>query len=281
MRSLILLIIRYHFFILFIFIETYCTYLIVQNNHFHRAGFLNSANSVAANILNTISNVREYVSLKSENESLARENAELLGQMASGNLQITLDSLTLRDSLYIESDSTYKVYEYTTARIINNSVNRRNNYLTLDKGALLGIESEMGVISSNGVVGIIKNVSPHFSTVMSVLHKDIRLSTKLKKSEFFGSLSWDGTDPASATLSDIPKNAIIGLGDTVVTTGYSSIFPEGIMIGIVEKSRIDQGDNFHTITIRLTTNFSNLTHVYIVKNNLREERKNIEEVSHD
>ena len=133
--------------------------------------------------------------------------------------------------------------------MINNSVNKRNNYLTLDKGSEHGIKSEMGVISSTGVVGIVKDVSAHYCTVMSLLHKNTRLSARFRNSGYFGSVTWDGDDPTKAQLNEIPKHVTFNVGDTIVATRYSSIFPEGVIIGAVSGSSSTPGGNFHQIEL--------------------------------
>jgi rod shape-determining protein MreC len=270
MRNLFLLIWKYYFFILFVLFEIACAYLLIKNNNYHRSGFINSSNKVAAEMLSTVNSINEFINLKTVNEHLARENAEIMSMLPESYYSLNPDTGLLADTL------TKQHYIYITAKVINNSVNRRNNYLTLDKGALHGIEPELGVVSSTGLVGIVKDVSEHFCTVKSLLHKQSSISAKLKGSGFFGSLVWRGQDPAVATLQDIPKNAVVEIGDSIVTTGYSTIFPEGLMIGTVKEHVIKQGDNFYLITVNLSTNFHTLSHVYVIENLFREERKNLE-----
>jgi rod shape-determining protein MreC len=172
----------------------------------------------------------------------------------------------------------HQQYSFITAKVINNSVNRRNNYLTLNAGSLQGIKPEMGVISSEGIVGIVKDTSKHFCSVMSFLHKDSKISAKLKKSGYIGSLVWDGYDASRASLKDIALHVQFAKGDTIVTSSYSSIFPEDIMIGRVEDFETKAGDNFYDITIRLSTDFSKLSYVYIVNNVLKEEQQQLEQI---
>lgn len=275
MRNLFLLIWKYYFFILFVIFEIASVYLLIKNNSYHGSGFINSSNKVAAEMLSTVNSAKEFINLRSANEHLARENAEIMSMLPESYYSLTSDSGVVNDTMFRQH------YIYFTAKVINNSVNRRNNYLTLDKGRLHGIEPEMGVISSTGLVGIVKDVSDHFCTVKSILHKQSSISAKLKGSGFFGALVWEGTDPTEATLQDIPKNAVISIGDTIVTTGYSIIFPEGLMIGTVKEHKIKPGDNFHIITVKLSTNFNTLSHVYVIENLLKEERQNLEAVLND
>ncbi len=271
MRNLFILLWKYNYFILFLLIESFCSYLIVQNNNFQHASFINSTNEVAANVHSVVSEITEYINLKASNEALARENAGLRSFMPD---IFYIDSVQKR----IVNDSVYKQqYSFMPAKVINNSTNRRNNYLTLDKGSAQGVKPEMGIVSSKGIVGIVKDVSDHFCSVMSVLHKDSRISTKIKKSSYIGSLVWDGYNAGYATLKDIPKHVILSKGDTLVTSSFSAIFPEGIMIGVIDNFEPKAGDNFYSIEVKLSTDFNNLSYVYIVNNVLKDEQKKLEE----
>ena len=164
--------------------------------------------------------------------------------------------------------------------MINNSTNKRNNYLTLNKGKLDGVKPEMGVISSDGVVGIVKDVSDHYCSVMSLCNKDFHTSAKLKKNNYFGNLSWEGGNPSKAVVIEIPKHVPLVKGDTLVTTIYSGIFPEGIKIGTIDNFEIKAGENFYTSVVNLSTNFYNLSYVYIVNNIFKGEQKKLEANSH-
>jgi rod shape-determining protein MreC len=270
MRNLFLFLWHRNFFILFLLTETFCFYLIVQNSNFHHATFINSTNKGIAKVNEFISSITEYINLKKTNEALARQNAAVHSLLPGA---FYIDSVRKK----ITSDTVYKQqYTYVIAKVINNSVNRRNNYLTLDKGSLQGIKPEMGVICPGGIVGIVKDVSDHFCSVLSVLHKDSRISAKIKKSNYFGSLVWDGYDFRHATLRDIARHVKLQKGDSIVTSSFSSIFPEGVMIGTVEDYKSKPGDNFYVIDINLSTDFSNLTYVYIVNNLMKEEQQQLE-----
>ena len=246
-------------------------YLLVRNNNFHNASVLNSANKVTANIYESVNYVREYIHLKTNNESLARENAQLRSRLPDAFYDISRTETTVSDTLLRQQ------YTYITARVINNSVNRRNNYLTLDKGSVHGIEPEMGVVASSGVIGIVKDVSPHFCTVMSLLHKDTRISTRLKKNNFFGSLEWDGTNPTEATLRQITTSTRVAKGDTLVTTSYSTIFPRDILVGTVKDYYVKPGESFYTIRVALASDFRSLSFVYIVNNVFKKEQRQLEQ----
>ncbi len=275
MRNLFILLWKYNFFILFLLIESFCAYLIVQNDNFQHASFINSTNKVAANVHETVSDITDYINLRTTNDALSRENAGLRTMMPD---VFYMDSVQKK----LANDSAYKQqYTFMTAKVINNSTNRRNNYLTLNKGSSQGVMPEMGVVTTQGIVGIVKDVSEHFCSVISVLHKDSRISTKIKKNGYIGSLVWEGYNAGYATLKDIPKHVKLAVGDSLVTSSFSAIFPEGIMIGVIEKYDSKPGD-FYVIDVKLATDFSNLSYVYIVTNVLKEEQKKLEEpLAHD
>jgi rod shape-determining protein MreC len=263
-----------HFnFIFFLLLEIFCLYLVVRNNTFQRARYVSSSNYVAGNVYATVTSVREYFYLKETNDALAAENARLHNLTRDAFARSSTQVYLVRDSIFKQQ------YQYINAKIINNSVNKRNNYLTLDRGSSSGIKAEMAVISSNGIVGITKDVSENFTSVLSVLNKNAKISAKIKKNNYFGSLSWDGSDYRLGTLVDIPTHVNIAIGDTIVTNAYSDIFPENILIGKIESFDIKPGDNFYTIIVRYSTNFKNVTHVYVVNNLIKEERKTLEEQS--
>jgi len=270
MRSLFLFLWRYNFFILFLLAETFCFYLIFQNSKFHHASFINSTNAGTAKVNEFVSEVTEYIKLKKTNEALARQNAAIHSLLPGAFYIDSALKHTVHDSIHKQQ------YTFVPAKVINNSVNRRNNYLTLDKGSLQGIMPEMGVICVEGVVGIVKDVSPHFCSVLSILHKDARISAKVKKSGYIGSLVWDGYNFRRASLKDIAIHVKLAKGDTIVTSSFSSIFPDGIMLGTVESFEAKPGDNFYDITVNLSTDFSNLSYVYIVNNLMKDEQQQLE-----
>lgn len=271
MKSLFLLLWRNNFTLVFLLLEAYCFYLLMQNNNFQNASMLNSANSAVAKTMEGVNYVREYIHLKDENASLAKDNASLRNSLKDALYENDTLLSTVSDSI------THQQYTFISAKVIDNTVNRRNNYLTLNKGSMQGIKPEMGVICSDGIVGIVKQVSPHFCTVMSLLHKDARISAKIKRNDFFGSLIWEGESPFFASLKEIDKTVPVQKGDTIVTTPFSSIFPAGTMVGRVTDSRIAAGSNFHDIEVHLRTQFQRLTYVYIVNNILKEEQRKLEE----
>lgn len=271
MRNLFIFLWKYNFFIFFLLLETLCGYLIVQNNNFQHASFINSSNRTAAKVNSAVSSVTDYINLRSANEALSRENAALKSLLPD---VFYIDSAITK----IEKDSALKQqYNFMTAKVINNSVNRRNNYLTLDRGSLQGVDHEMGVICSEGIVGIIKDVSPHYCSVMSFLHKDSRISARIKKNGYIGSLVWNGIDPYHGKLNDIAKHVKVTRGDTVVTSSFSSIFPENILIGVIDQVESSSGGNFQDISVKLSTPYDKLSYVYIVSNLFKTEQRTLEE----
>jgi len=244
--------------------------LIVKNNSYQNASVLNSANNVSGQMFLMVSNFKEYLSLKGTNDSLATENAKLLSDQQKSNLKTPSDSISYNDT------TLKKQYIYYPARVINNSTNRRNNYLTLNRGSKHGVRKNMGVICGSGVVGIVNNVSENFCTVISILHKQTRLSGQLDSTKDIGSIVWDGISPQELTLLDVPSHILIKKGEKITTTGFSSIFPEGILIGVVRDFEMKEGDNFYSIRVRMTSRLQNIQYVYIVKNIYAEEQDNLE-----
>lgn len=270
MRNFILLIRRYNFFIVFLLLQGVCIFLLVQNNTYQRAVFITTSNTVVGTLYSAYSSVTDYLKLGITNQILAEENARLRQTDSSSFYIASAELVKVKDSVEIQQ------YEYITARVINNSVNRVDNYITLDKGSLQGINPDDAVISSNGVVGIVRHVSPHFSTVTSLLHSGSRISSKIKKNEFFGTTVWDGKDPEYGQLIDIPSHAQVEVGDSIVTNTYSDIFPRGILVGTVAEIGTS-GQSFKKIKVHFATGFQNLSYVYVVRNLLKTERDSLEE----
>ena len=272
MRTLLNFLIRNNYYLLFIFLQIMCVLLISKNRNLQSTRILNSSNAVAANTFQTISNTREYLSLREENTKLARENAGLLNIIRSRSYElIQIASLVKNDTLYKQK------YIYTDAKIINNSTNLRSNYLTLNVGSAQGITHDMAIINSEGIIGVIKDVSKNFSSALSVLHKDVKVNCMLKKDGAYGPLSWEKDDDYStATITDIPIHAHIKTGDTIVTSALSSIFPEGIMVGYVTSFERKSGDSFYTVKVKLSTNFKKINHVYVIKNLYKLEQDSLE-----
>jgi rod shape-determining protein MreC len=270
MRNLILFLIRNYYIIIFLTLETFSVFLVIQNNHFRRASFLNSSNAIAGNIYELYSGITDYFRLKEKNKKLAEENARLRNQLRQSLSEQIDTSALVRDFLHKQK------YVYVVAKVVNNSTHRRRNYLTLNVGLRQGIKPEMAVIGSDGIVGIVRDVSENFCSVMSVLHENIRIPITIKKFGENSILIWKGDDQWHATMERIPSHLELTKGDTVVTSAYSSIFPEGVMVGTVEEFEKIAGNTFYNVTIRLSTNFSRLSYVYVVNNLMKDEQDELE-----
>lgn len=271
MRNLFLFIWRNYIVFLFLLLEVLSFYLIIKNNKYQNTGFFNTSNNAVGNIYNVYSSITGYINLKNSNEQLAAENAKLLSLTGTVSLSENDSSeITKTDTLLKQK------YVYLEAKVINNSINRRNNYLTLDKGSLHGIEAEMAVIAPDGVVGIVKDVSENFCSVMSLLNKNTNISSKHKKTGYLGILVWNGGDPTVANLNDVPKNATIAIGDTIISSGASAIFPEGIAVGTIQNFELVNGANFYNIEMKLAPQLGKLSYVYVIKNLMKEEQRELE-----
>jgi len=205
-----------------------------------------------------------------ENELLAKQNTYLLNRLKLGYAALPLKVYTKNDTLYKQ------VYEFINGKAINSSVNRRNNYLTLNIGSEQGVANDMAVINASGIIGVIKDVSKNFSSVMSILHKDTRVNCQLKKDGSNGTLMWDGSDYQYCNLSGIPTHAKIKKGDTVLTSSLSGIFPEGIIVGFADSYERRQNESFYTVKVKLSADFKKVNHISVIKNNYKREKDSLE-----
>ena len=270
MRNLYQFILRNNFFFLFLLLEALAIALTASYQQYQQAYFLHSANRVSSRLNQGVSSLGDYLNLQRINRQLMKENTRLLEQMGENFLVTDLNTFVSGDSLF------QRRFTYQYARVINHSVNRRNNYMTINKGRSHGIEADMGVISPHGVLGIVTNVSEHFSAVMSLLHSDMMVSVKLEKNDHIGSLRWEGGDYRRAHVHYIPPHVEIAAGDTIMTSGFSTVFPENIFVGVVEDWELRRGDTFLTLTIKLAEDFNRISHVYVVDNLLKEEQMELE-----
>lgn len=252
------------------------TILLTANNPYQHHVYLTSANVVSSGLYRLTNGVTSYFSLRDINDDLQRRNSDLELEVYALNAQIT----DLRQKLYADSMTVIpelQRYHFIIADVINNSINRSHNYITIDKGSLDGIEPEMGVIDQNGIVGMVNVVGPHSARVMSVLNPYQRLSCMVKGGEHqVGSLVWDGKDPGEAILEELPKHAEFVKGDTIVTSGYSSAFPAGVPVGTILSGERDREDNFYTLRIKLFTDFSTLSTVRVIRDKMKEELEDVE-----
>lgn len=275
MRNLINFFIRFSSWFVFAFYVVLSGLLLFQHNPYQHHVYLTSAGAVASSVYEVTSNVTDYISLRDINEDLQRRNAYLEAEVVELRIQERLlRQQILQDSL--RSLDSLRQYEFVIASVINNSVMRPYNYITIDKGSADGLAPEMGVMDQNGVVGVTNVVAPHHSRIISLLNPNFRLSCKLRGNDAFGSLVWDGKQPTEALLEELPKQVKFKQGDTIITSGYSAMFPEGIPVGVVMGSSRGEDDNFHTLLIRLLTDFSTLSTVKVISNRDIVEIKQVE-----
>lgn len=270
MRSLFRFLLRNYFVMMFLALEVISFTLMVSYNNYQRVTFINSSNDVVGTIYERFSHFDDYFSLSRTNARLAAENASLRKQLQM--------RIALQEKYPVNRPDTVDApaYYFTSAKVIGNSVNKQFNYITLNKGSRQGIKPDMGIISADGVVGVITNVSPNYSTGLSLLNKRLSIPAKITKNNYFGALVWDGEHSNTADLKEIPFHIMVNVGDTVVTSGYSSIFPEGIMIGTITKWEQDPGTNFYNIKVELSTNFRTVKYVEVVRNTKQAELKKLE-----
>ena len=250
-------------------------WLLSGGDPYHRHLYLTSANAVSASVYEVANNATGYLNLRELNAELNSRNAELQSEVLALRSRLQLEAeLHCTDTLV--PDSGMIPFRFIVANVVNNSVARPYNYLTLNKGSLDGVRPEMGVINASGVVGIVSVTGPHSARVISLLNPNFRLSCKLKGSDSFGSLVWDGRDPEVALLEELPRHTVYEPGDTVVTSGYSAVFPAGLPVGIVMADDYNDQENFFTLKVRLLSDFSSLNNVQVVVSELAGEYSSLE-----
>ncbi len=240
-------------------------YLLFQKNPYQHHVYLTSAGTVASGIYDVTSNITGYINLRDINEDLQRRNAALESEVIALRHQARLLCQNIMQDSLKRVDSLSR-FDFVIASVINNSVIRPYNFITINKGSADGIAPEMGVMDQNGVVGVTNVVSAHHARIISLLNPNFRLSCKLRGNDAFGSLVWDGKSPSEAILEELPKQVKFKTGDTIITSGYSAMFPEGIPVGVILGSTRGEDDNFHTLRIQLLTDFTTLSTVKVISN---------------
>jgi len=249
MQNLLKILLRYSNFLVFIALEVAAFLLISQNNAFPRSSLLSTANDVVAWQHAQISEIKGYFSLRGQNESLAAENAALRNQICA------MDSAQKRENI-----------RYMDAKVVQMTTDRLHNYLTINRGSKDGIQRGQGVRNGDGVVGIVRTVGRNYSVVLPVINTRTNLSCRFAKNDYIGTLQWDGKDCRFAQLADVAAHMVVNQGDTIITSGLSPVFPEGVPVGIVENSQLKEGDSYYTIRVRLHTNFKRLKYVEVLQN---------------
>lgn len=273
MRNLILLFAKYGSTIVFIILEFICFYLIINYNQSQKEIWLHSANLFSGNINEQLSDFDDYLDLKEVNDSLLHVNAELLQKIINYRIFDTNNSFQEFEKTEILSN-----YSLIPVGVCGRTINYTNNFMTLCKGSKDGIKKGMGIISDQGIIGIVKNVSENFSKVLLILHTQSRVSSKIKNKEYSGHLVWKSSDPTLHQLEAIPKHANISLGDTILTSGFSTAFPEGLPIGYIENYNPKGASNEFNIDVRLFNDVSKASFVYVVDYKLFEEKEMMEEI---
>jgi rod shape-determining protein MreC len=273
MERLILFVYQNRAFFTFLFLELFCAWLIVENNAYQGSKFFNSSNGLVAAMNSFSQGVRDYFMLTEVNRTLSEENALLKKKLNQPQTTFVLPgSAVFRDSSFINQ------YDFVSAKVVNNHVDMVKNFITINKGRDAGIEPGMAVISPLGVVGKVKLISNHYAVVTSILHVDVMVSAVLKRTEHFGTVHWDGKNPDQVEFNYIPPHVNPAVGDTVLTSGYNAIFPEGVMIGVIETVQLNKDALFHDIKVRLSQDFRKLSWVTVVKNHRRAEQDSLGQV---
>ncbi|MFT5751662.1 MAG: rod shape-determining protein MreC [Flavobacteriales bacterium] len=282
MQQIVNFLIRYKNFLLFAFLLFVSLIFTVQSHSYHKSKFINSANFLSGGVYESVGGIQEYFNLKTYNRQLLEENARLRGIAQDDNVSVfetvamEFDTLAASRSIIAIPESQF---HFIPAQVIDNSYAKANNFLTLKAGAKDSIVRDMGVITSKGIVGVIDNVSKKYSTVISILNASFLTNAKLKSSDHFGTLKWDGKDPNQMQLVDMQQQAKIKIGDTIETSGRSAIFPKGIPIGYIASFKLEESKNFYIISVQLFNDMTNVGHVYVVQNEDLEEIQAVEAAS--
>jgi rod shape-determining protein MreC len=260
MQNVLYFLFRYGYVLVFIFLEVFCFNLVVRYNPHQNSLFLKSSNYLSGWMLDKYESLSQYIGLTKVASSLAEENARLRTQLpnfkhiSSNRVDTAVDSTTRQQ------------YELIAAKVIGNNITGLDNYVTINEGLDKGIRKGMGIIQDNGVVGIVTDVNQKFARAVSMLNRDCKISVAVAKNNFFGTLYWPGGDPRFAKLGDIPKHATLNVGDQLITSGYSAIFPRGVVVGHITDFSVNGGSNFYDINVRLSNDLSRVNYVFVIRN---------------
>jgi rod shape-determining protein MreC len=276
-RNVFLFIRRHTNFLFFLVLQIVALSILFRYNKFHEAIFMNASTEITGRINEKYSTIEYYFQLKKTNESLLKENLRLR-QLLKDNYEAPDSAQRLiMDTIKVDSARSVVKYRILEAKVVNSTTASQTNYLTIHRGADEGVRPNMGVISPQGIVGTVINVSANFATVMSLLHRQYKVVVKLKNGGDRGTVEWDGLSPLLVTLKDIPKSARVAKGDSIVTSQTSSKFPAGILVGTVYEIVEDNTSNFYLLKVRPATNFFNIEYVYVIDNQQYDEQKKLED----
>lgn len=274
MYQLIQFISRKRAFILFALLEVLSLWFFYSYNNYPSAVMFNTTNYYAAQALDVSNSIVEYSNLRKVNDDLSAENKhlyELVGKLQAQQTPIALTNIT-----YKADSAVAARFKFTVAKVTNLSVAQFNNYITIDKGTADGLAPGMGVISSTGVVGKIKSCSEHYSRIISILHSEYTISAKVKSNNEIGSVKWDGKNPSIVEMTDVSRYKNVRVKDTIMTSDFNYVFPSNIVIGYVSKVGLKPDQTFHDIKVKLATDFSTLSYVYVINNKLEKEQRALE-----
>lgn len=275
MRNLLNFLFRYNHCIVFVLLQGVSFLLLFSFNNYQHSRFFTSANAFIGKIYEATRAVTGYFDLQRQNDVLMERNIWLEQQLLLADKR--LKEMEEASTTSWPAETTTTMFQSYKAGVIKNSLNRADNYITLNQGSLAGIKPDMGVIGPNGVVGIVYKTSPHYSLVISLLSSKSNLSCKIAGNEYFGFLQWEGDDSRYAYLKDLPRHAEFAIGDTIVTSGFSTVFPQGMMVGVIEEANDTNDGLSFLLKIKLATDFGKLRNVHVLAREGIEEQKLLEE----
>ena len=259
-------------------------YFIYQSTTYPRFAIAHATSTITAPINKLSYSIISHFNLRPENDALVQQNLQLLQERES-NYLVSSDSIATAESVVTDTNThkttRTKLYDYSTANVVYKTIHRKCNYMMIDKGSEDGVVPDMAVLSASGIAGVVTDVTPHFATVTSLLHPNSNISAKVIPANQLGTVTWKFGDPSSAYLNDIPEHMSINVGDSVVTSGFSDIFPSGLLIGVISEKSKSPNDSFLTLKIKLATDFNHVNHVYIVRNLYKEEMDQLKEKMED
>ena len=276
MRNLIDFLLKHHAWIIFLFYVVVSCALLFGSNPYQRSVFFGSSNRVVSQVYEAKDAVTGYFGLRTANADLLHYNGELEQENIRLRRLLQKYSYAAAADSLAATDTILQHYDFVVAHVINNSVTHLENYITLDKGSADGVEPEMAVVDHRGVIGIVNVVNEHNSVAISVLNTKLHISCKVKGTDCFGSLTWDGRSAAYALLEEMPRHVEFASGDTIVTSGFSAVFPDGVMVGTIHDYAKQKDDNFYAMQVKLSTDFTQLGAVRIIKNRMQDSRQALE-----
>ncbi len=260
MENLLRFLRRYYYVFLFLLLEGVSIYLVSLGQSRQGSYVVSVANNISGGFYGFFDDINSYFYLKSKNEALVKENMELRKQLKTSYVKFVNSSHQQTDTIYKQR------FTFIDAKVISKTVNKRNNFFMLDKGRMSGVEKDMGVIAPDGVVGVVVKTTQNFSLVMSVLHQDSKLNVRNTRTKTTGTLVWNGKSYLTGRIIDMPSSIAIKKGDTIVTSGFSTDFPEGIMVGTVKNFSKETGTGFYNVDVKFSTDYNKLEYVYVIKN---------------